>query len=144
MLVDANVLLYAADASAPRHEAANRWLNRQLEGPRRVGLPWNSLAAFVRIMTHPRASKTPMDPVIAWGFVEGWLASDVAWIPVPTPRHAEVFGGLVRTHRLAGKLVPDAHFAALAIEHGLTIYSNDSDFARFPEVTWVNPLHGAS
>lgn len=30
--------------------------------------------------------------------------------------------------------------AALAIEHGLTLYSADTDFARFSELRWKNPL----
>jgi predicted nucleic acid-binding protein len=37
-------------------------------------------------------------------------------------------------------LVPDAHLAALAIEHGLTLSSADGDFARFAGLTWHNPL----
>ena len=39
-----------------------------------------------------------------------------------------------------GNLVPEAHLAALAIEHGLTLGSTDGDFARFAELKWVNPL----
>jgi len=39
-----------------------------------------------------------------------------------------------------GNLVSDAHLAALAIEHGLTVCSADTDFARFREIQWVNPL----
>jgi predicted nucleic acid-binding protein len=38
------------------------------------------------------------------------------------------------------RLVPDAHLAALAIEHGLTLCSTDGDFARFPDLMWENPL----
>jgi hypothetical protein len=34
----------------------------------------------------------------------------------------------------------DIHLAALAIEHGLIVCSNDNDFARFPNVRWLNPL----
>ena len=30
--------------------------------------------------------------------------------------------------------------AALAIEHGLTVCSADTDFARFTEIRWENPL----
>jgi predicted nucleic acid-binding protein len=37
-------------------------------------------------------------------------------------------------------LVPDAHLAALAIEHGLILCSTDGDFARFRPLRWENPL----
>jgi predicted nucleic acid-binding protein len=40
----------------------------------------------------------------------------------------------------AGNLIPDAHLAALAIQHGLTVCSADTDFARFSEIRWLNPL----
>ncbi|MGH9043781.1 MAG: phosphoribosyltransferase family protein [Acidimicrobiales bacterium] len=30
--------------------------------------------------------------------------------------------------------------AALALDHGLAVVSADSDFARFPELTWLDPL----
>jgi uncharacterized protein len=105
-----------------------------------VGIPWPVLGAFLRISTHPRAAERPLAPEAAWGYVDGWLASAPAWIPTPTDRHAEVFRRLVVDHQLRGNLVSDAHLAALAIEHGLTVCSTDSDFARFPEVRWRNPL----
>ena len=142
MLVDANLLLYAADASAPQHGRAAAWLTEQLNGDRRVGLPWESLVAFVRIATHPRASDNPLAPDAAWCFVEDWLAAPPAWVPLPTERHADVLGALLRRYRLAGNLVPDAHLAALAIEHGLEVCSADTDFARFTEIRWRNPLAG--
>jgi len=49
-------------------------------------------------------------------------------------------GGLVVSYQLRGNLVSDVHLAALAIEHGLTVCSADTDFARFREIQWVNPL----
>ncbi len=131
MLVDANLLLFAVDRSSPFHEAA-AWLTGVLNGGRRVGIPWASLAAFVRISTHPRASEHPLSPEGAWRHVEGWLACDPVWIPAPTERHADILGGLV--------VSCDADLAALAIEHGLTVCSADTDFARFRETHWVNPL----
>ena len=140
MLVDANILLFAVDAEAALHRPAAEWLTTQLNGERRVGLPWQSLSAFLRIATHPRASAHPLGPAAAWAFVADWLAVPVAWIPTPTERHAEILGRLIRTHAIAGNLVPDAHLAALAIEHGLQVCSADTDFARFPEVRWHNPL----
>lgn len=140
MLVDANILLYAAHASAPEHARAAAWLETRLNGERRVGLPWESLTAFLRIATHPRAFARPLRPDEAWGLVSDWLAAPMAWVPQPTDSHADVLGALVHRYHLSGRLIPDGHLAALAIQHGLEVCSADTDFARFTEIRWVNPL----
>jgi uncharacterized protein len=62
---------------------------------------------------------------------------------VPTERHAEVLGRLIRTYELRGNLISDADLAALALEHGLIVCSADTDFARFREIRWQNPLQEA-
>lgn len=139
MLVDANLLLYARDAESPFHERARRWLTEHLNGPVRIGLPWPSLVAFVRIGTHPRAYERPLSPRQAWEQVEDWLGAPASWVPAPTPAHAEVLGGLIRRYDLRGNILSDAHLAALAIEHGLSLASADTDFARFSELRWVDP-----
>jgi uncharacterized protein len=140
MLLDANLLLYAIHEGAERHEAAVAWLTEQLNGSRRVGLPWSSLGAFLRIATHPRAFPRPLEPATAWERVADWLASPVAWVPEPGPEHPRILGELISAHDIRGNLVPDAMLAALAIEHGLTLYSADTDFARFRGLRWVDPL----
>src|SRR3990172_4945049 len=73
-----------------------------------VGIPWQSIGAFLRIATHPRASARPLSPHDAWTHVSEWLGCDVAWTPQPTERHAEVLGGLVSRYRVSANLVPDA------------------------------------
>lgn len=62
------------------------------------------------------------------------------WIRPVSRRTADILGTLVKRHRPVGRLVPDTQLAALAIEHGIPVVSADSDFARFPEITWINPL----
>ncbi|TLF73614.1 type II toxin-antitoxin system VapC family toxin [Nocardia cyriacigeorgica] len=140
MIVDVNVLLYAVDESSPHHEVAHAWLQDAMNGDVRVGLPWHSLVGFVRISTHPKIFAAPMTGREAWQFVDEWLDHDMAWVPLPTDRHRRVLGRLIDDHYATGNLVPDAHLAALAIEHGVAICSFDTDFARFPEVEWINPL----
>jgi toxin-antitoxin system PIN domain toxin len=140
MIVDANVLLYAVDDRSAHHARAVGWLNETLSAGRRVGLPWETIGAFLRIVTHPRVFTDPLDPVGAWSFVEEWLALEQCWIPRAGRRTAGILGELVERHRPVGKLVPDAQLVALAIEHGVPIVSADADFARFAEITWVNPL----
>jgi toxin-antitoxin system PIN domain toxin len=140
MLVDANVLLFAQDESSPHHGACRDWLVAALNGPVRIGLPWPSLLAFVRIRTNPRAYAVPLSVSDAWSHVEDWLRAPAAWVPNPTDRHAEVLAELLHRHQLGANAVPDAHLAALAIEHGVGVCSADTDFARFPVLSWTNPL----
>jgi uncharacterized protein len=140
ILIDVNLLIYATNTSASQHAAAREWLDRQLSDIHRVGLPWPTLLGFLRLATNGRVAARPLTIAAAWNLVSQWLACEPAWIPLPTERHAEVLGKLLAEPGVYGNLVPDAHLAALAIEHGLTLCSTDGDFARFPELKWLNPL----
>ena len=140
MLVDANILLYSIDEGSPFHRSARDWVVAALNGPQRVGIPWMSLWAFVRIVTNPRALTNPMTPPEAWDCVEGWLDAPAAWVPGPGRGHREILRSLLIEHDLRAGLVTDGVLAAIAMEHGLTVVSADSDFARFPQVGWFNPV----
>ena len=140
ILVDANLLIYASNAEADQHAESRAWLDGKLDGAAPVGMPWLTLLAFLRIATNPRAFRRPLTMAAAWDQVSTWLSAETAWIPEPTERHAVVLGELLALPGVYGNLVTDAHLAALAIEHGLTLCSTDGDFARFPGLTWLNPL----
>jgi uncharacterized protein len=140
ILLDANVLLYAAVDQYPQHRAANDWLNTQMAEEQRIGLPWPTILAFLRISTNPRALAPPMAMGAAWAVIDALLAQPNVWIPVPTEKHASVLSSLFAQARTSGNLVMDAHIAALATEHGLTVFSSDADFAKFRNVRWVDPL----
>jgi len=124
----------------PQHEAARGWLDDRLNGPARLGLPWPSLLAFLRLTTNPRVFAHQLPLMDAWKQVSSWLGVDRTWIPLPTERHAVVLAGLLPHCEGRPNLLPDAHLAALAIEHGLVLCSADGDFARFPGLRWQNPL----
>jgi hypothetical protein len=142
ILVDVNLLIYATSERMPQYRAANAWLKEQLNGSAQVGLPWSSLLGYLRIVTNPRAFSGSLRMHDAWEQIRSWLNCDLVWIPRPTDRHADILAGLVTLPDVHGELVPDAHLAALAIEHGLTLCSTDGDFARFPGLRWTNPLAG--
>lgn len=140
ILIDANVLIYAHVTSFTQHKLARDWLDRQLNAATPVGLPWNSLIAFLRLVTNPRVFEQPEPIVDAWRQVRIWLAAEIAWVPQPTERHTDVLSEFLALPGIHGNLVPDAHLAALAVEHGLTLCSTDGDFARFPGLRWLNPI----
>ena len=140
ILVDANLLIYAHVSSFSQHARARAWLDARLNGAAPVGLPWTSLLAFLRLTTNPRVFERPAPISEAWRQVLAWLAAERVWIPQPTERHGEILGELLAAPGVRANLVPDAHLAALAIEHGLILCSTDGDFARFDGVRWENPL----
>lgn len=140
MIVDANLLLYAVDESSAHNDAAASWLEDVLRGDSRVGLPWQTIGAFLRIVTHPRVVANPLTSQGAWAYVAEWLAVPVVWIPPATETTARVYARLCGQVEVTGNLVPDAQLAALALEHGVELASADTDFLRFPGLRWVNPL----
>lgn len=144
ILVDANLLIYAHVAGFPQHSSAREWLDGRINGGASVGLPWPGILAFLRIVTNPRLFEWPETLEDAWSQVEEWLDCPSVWIPQPTERHGEILKPLLVDQRLRANLIPDAHMAALAIEHGLVLCSTDGDYARFPGLRWENPLYERS
>jgi uncharacterized protein len=142
ILVDANILLYAEDSLNPYHERARGWLDEQLSGSSPVCLTWMVLNAFIRIGTNPRVFEHPLLLDQAISRVQAWLDQPCTLVIRPTERHWSVFQEMLVTGQASGNLVPDAHLAALAVEHGCELYSSDSDFSRFPKLKWRNPLAG--
>lgn len=142
ILVDANLLLYATITDYSQHPDARQWLEAQLNAPARVGLPWVSLLAFLRIATNARLFPRPLAIGDAWSRVAEWLALPNVWVPTETDRHATILEDLLIQTASSAELVSDAHLAALAIGHGLTLCSTDRDFSRFHGVRRENPLAG--
>ncbi len=131
--------MYSVHEQFEAHAAAKTWLDERLNGTNRVGLPWGALLAFLRLSASPRVLSRPIALRDAAAVVSAWLALPVTWAPEPSDHHAQIL-----TELLAGEskadLVPDAHLAAIAIEHGLVLYSTDRDFARFDGLRWTDPL----
>ena len=142
-VLDVNLLLYALDASSPRHELARPWLERTMSGPDTVGLPWTTLLAFLRLSTRSAVFTAPLSGDQALNVIDEWLSLPPVVVVHPGRRHAAVLREMLSSVGTAGNLVPDAHLAALAVEHGAELCSCDADFSRFPGVRWVDPLREA-
>ena len=139
-LIDANLLLYAYHPRAIEHDAARKWLEATLSGVEVVRFAWVTLWAFLRISTNPRVFEHPLSIAEAETAVSSWLARPVVGVVEPGDRHWEIARRLLESGQTTGPLVMDAALAAIAIEHGATLYTTDRDFARFEDLTWNNPL----
>lgn len=139
LLVDVNVLVGAMRRDAPRHRVMHDALTTLREGPHPFALCDPVLSGALRILTHPRVFSPPTPCAEAARFVRIVRDSPNAVLLTPGQRHWELFLGLVEQRPAAGNLVSDAWIAALALEHGCTVLSDDVDFARFPGVPWRRP-----
>ena len=106
-----------------------------------VGLCYPTMLGFVRLATSRRVFSNPLNLEEAMNYVAQWLEQPNVGIVVPTRTHRPLVKDLLNSSGTAGNLTTDGHIAALATEHGYTVYSNDADFGRFPNVKWVNPLN---
>lgn len=139
-LLDANVLLYAYNADSPHHDACREWLESAFNDEEAVALPWQTVLAFVRIATNPRAMRKPLPADTACAIVQLWLARPNVTVVGYGERFWEIFRHLVVEARVSGPLVSDAALAAVAIEQGAILYSTDRDFRRFPALKLVDPV----
>jgi hypothetical protein len=140
IVIDANLLLYAYSASSSAHPAAKSWLERTLSQTELVAIPWQSIAAFLRIATNPNlpGERVPMQRAVQ--IVEQWLARPQVQTLGPTSRHWSLYRQMLLDGQVRGPMASDAQLAALTIEFGGVLHTTDRDFARFPGLRWVNPL----
>lgn len=140
ILVDANLLVYSHLRQSDFHDQSRRWLDDRINQGRGVALPWQSLLAFLRIVTNRHLSESPRPIDDAWRQVQDWLDAPGVWSPEPGERFSRILAHLIVESQATGNLVADAYLASLAMEHGLILCSADQDFARFPGLRWENPL----
>ena len=140
ILVDVNLLLYAANPHYAEHGVARAWWESQLNGTEPVGLTWQTLSSFIRIGTNPRIFRQPLARDIALQFVDEWVALPVVRVLEPASQHWQTFRKLILDVRPDPNLVTDAYLAAIAINHGCELVSADEDFSVFPGLRWRNPL----
>ncbi len=141
LLPDVNVLIYAhIEDSVPEHAQYADWITRLATGPEPFALSVLVLSGFVRVSTNPRIFEQPSPLEESLAFVSALVERPTARIVGPGPDHPEIFYRICRQSGATGKLVADAQHAAVAVEHGCTFVTTNSDFSRFPDLRWRHPL----
>jgi len=139
MLPDVSVLVHAHREDASLHDTCLRWLDEILNGEQAYAVSELVLSGFLRVVTHPRVFSPPSPLERALKFTTEIREQPHCVIASPGPRHWSIFTGLCRTASARGNLVPDAYFAALAIEAGCEWVTTDRDYSRFPGLRWRHP-----
>ena len=143
IVLDANLLLYAYNSRAPNHAQARHWVEEVFSGTEAVGLPWQTVSAFLRIITNRNLVGDRLSMEEAATVVEEWAAQPMVHLLAPGDRHWAFFRRMLVEGKVSGPMTTDAELAALTMENGGVLYTTDRDFARFPGLKWVDPLAGA-
>lgn len=100
--------------------------------------------AYLRIVTHAAIVAPPLPPREAEANVEALVRLPNVRLLAEQDGFWEVYRETTRNLVVRGKLVPDAHLAALLRQHGVqTLYSNDRDFRKFDFLDVRNPFVAA-
>ncbi len=140
VLLDVNVLVYAFREDMPGHVRYKKYLEDMLNSSSAFGLCDLVCSGFLRIVTHPRIFDPPSTLDRAIAFVEVLRSASNMVLLAPGKLHWSIFMDLCRQAKAKGNLIPDAYFAALAIESGSTWVTTDRDYMRFPGLKWQHPL----
>jgi len=143
IVLDANLLLYAYNSAAPNHARARQFAEDVFSGTEAVGLPWQTVSAFLRIITNRQLIGERLSMEEAPAVVEEWAAQPMVHLLAPGDRHWAFFRRMLVEGKVSGPMTTDAELAALTMENGGVLYTTDRDFARFPGLKWVDPLAGA-
>ncbi len=140
IIPDVNLLLYAVVSAFPEHQRAHEWWEGTINSAAEIGLASPAIFGFIRIATNPRVLSPPLSVEAATGYVSAWLGQPNVSHIVPGAEHIAIAFSLLTEIGTGGNLTTDVQLAALALEYDADIHSNDTDFARFPGVRWINPL----
>jgi uncharacterized protein len=138
-LLDVSVVLPAHRADHPDHVAARNWLDALLASREQFGVPWMVWWSFLRLSSHPRVFPVPTPVDEAFEFIQAIRAQPGHISVEPGADHLDCLRRVCQRGEATADLVPDAVFAALAVEHGGELVSFDRDFARFPGLRWSRP-----
>ncbi|MBP0030316.1 type II toxin-antitoxin system VapC family toxin [Roseofilum sp. Guam] len=140
-LIDTNILLRSADPNHPMHADAVRATNILLDQGEYVCIIAQNLIEFWNVYTRPAARNglghTPAEAAAEVNRLKGIFSL----LPDTLAIYTE-WERLVRTYEVRGVNVHDARLVAAMVVHGLThiLTFNTRDFARYAEVTVVQPM----
>jgi len=142
--IDVNILLYASDDASPYTGPAAVFLKSCVSGREVFCLSWTTLMGYLRMSTHPAIFRKPLSHDEAARNVDELIRLPHARVLSEEEGFWDIYRDVTLGLAIRGNLVPDAHLAALLLQHGVdTLYSNDRDFRRFDFLKVRDPLERA-
>lgn len=139
--LDVNILLYASDSSSDIHAEAVDFLDSVWRGNETCYVCWQTLTAYLRMITHPKIFSKPFTQAQAEENISRLLTSPRIMCISEEAGFWDVYQAVSKKIPVRGNLVPDAYLAALLKQRGITtIYTRDRDFIKFPFLKVIDPF----
>lgn len=135
-LPEVNILVNAFRSDLPGHSVCRDWIEEKISSDSRFAMSPLVLSGFVRIVTNKKIFVNPNSSKEALGFADAILDQENCVSVNPSDRHWGIFSNLCKDMSVVGNLVPDAYFAAIAIEHSCRWITLDRDFKMFKELNY--------
>ncbi|MBV9273678.1 MAG: PIN domain-containing protein [Verrucomicrobia bacterium] len=143
ILPDVNLILYAYDLDSPFHPAAAAWWTKCLSSAETVGVAQVIVFAFLRLSTSSRIFANPFSVQAAIREANAWSEQPNVRVLAADQDDWQEACRLLKNAGGSGNLVTDAQLGAFALSYRGTVHTADTDFQRFPGVSWFNPITGA-
>ena len=140
ILLDVNILLYGVDTASPFHPHARQWLDEMFAKRVQLGIPFTAYLGFLRISTGRSVLKKPLSLQDAFTMMDEHFSQSNVMMVYPTESHVPIFQHIAKEAQVTADEIPDAHLAALAIEHNAQLCTHDRGFRRFKGLKIIDPI----
>ncbi len=142
MVIDTNILVYAANEDSEHHAACRRFIDQRVRIPDTTFLTWGICYEFLRVTTHRGPFPHGIKALDASSFLSTLLSQPSFSVLTATSQHFDLLSlTLTELPEASGNLMHDVHTAVLMRENGIReICTRDADFFRFPFLTVVDPF----
>lgn len=140
VMVDTNVLVYAAIEDAPLHREAVDAIRRSARETTTCWLSRQILREFVATLTRPQSFSPPIARAAVLEQAREWESRFS--IAEDGPQVTKILFNLLERIPAGGKQIHDANIVATMLAHGIPalLTANVADFDRFREVITVLPV----
>ncbi len=139
--IDANIFIYAATKSSPFQKQAEAFITEKFSDSEPCFLCWETLHAFIRIVTNPSIFSKPMTFSTAFKYIEEILNLPQVDFLTASRDSFRIMKSYEKIMPLRGNLISDAVIASQLEAAGIKIiYTNDRDYFKFPALKPKSPF----
>ena len=141
ILLDTNVLVYAADVTSPFHNTASVILNRGLQGSLSLCITPQVLFEFFSVITNPKRVDSVWDKEKVVRAIEKYFQADLITKIYPNTNDVQDLLDFLKRYEIKGRGIFDLHLVITMLANGVTRICtyNDKDFTKYSEIEVLNP-----